>query len=242
MHIRHALATSEHPLARGVRRAARSAWQFSLPVPRLIGVPIVKIAHGVRATYYFLMRVFICEPWLKAHCARYGKNVHTGAFLHWVSGSGEIVLGDTVVLDGKATIIFGARYSKRPTLTIGNNSGIGHMALITVAKAVTIGNYCRIASGVVIFDSPGHPAEPVARREGRPVQEEDIKPVTIQDNVWIGRNAAVFPGVTIGEGSIVAVGAVVTTDVPPYSLVAGNPARKIGTLTRPADVKNAVAQ
>jgi acetyltransferase-like isoleucine patch superfamily enzyme len=57
-----------------------------------------------------------------------------------------------------------------------------------------------------------------------------VKPVRIHDNVWIGRNAIVHPGVTIGEGSIVSAGAVVMSDVPPMSIVAGNPARKIGTL------------
>jgi acetyltransferase-like isoleucine patch superfamily enzyme len=54
-----------------------------------------------------------------------------------------------------------------------------------------------------------------------------VQPITIGDNVWIGRNALVFPGVTVGENSIVAAGAVVTSDVPPGSVVAGNPARRI---------------
>jgi acetyltransferase-like isoleucine patch superfamily enzyme len=56
--------------------------------------------------------------------------------------------------------------------------------------------------------------------------------VTIEDNVWIGRNAVICPGVTVGEGSVVSGGAIVMSDVPPYSIVAGNPARKIGVLPR----------
>lgn len=50
------------------------------------------------------------------------------------------------------------------------------------------------------------------------------KPVVIEDNVWIGEYAAILKGVTVGKGSIVAAHAVVTKDVPPYSIVAGNPA------------------
>ena len=54
--------------------------------------------------------------------------------------------------------------------------------------------------------------------------------VIIEDNVWIGQGAVVHPGVTIGEGSVVSARAVVMSDVPRFSIVAGNPARRIGTL------------
>jgi acetyltransferase-like isoleucine patch superfamily enzyme len=56
-------------------------------------------------------------------------------------------------------------------------------------------------------------------------------PVVIEDDVWLGTNAVVLPGVTVGRGSIVGAGAVVTADVPPFSVVAGVPARVIRTLT-----------
>jgi maltose O-acetyltransferase len=57
-------------------------------------------------------------------------------------------------------------------------------------------------------------------------------PVTIGDRAWIGYRAMVLPGVTIGEGAVVAAGAVVTRDVPPYTIVAGNPAAEIGKRNR----------
>jgi maltose O-acetyltransferase len=56
--------------------------------------------------------------------------------------------------------------------------------------------------------------------------------VVIGDHAWIGYRALVLPGVTIGEGGVVAAGAVVTKDVPPYAIVAGNPARVVGQRTR----------
>jgi acetyltransferase-like isoleucine patch superfamily enzyme len=65
---------------------------------------------------------------------------------------------------------------------------------------------------------------------GSPTADEEVKPVVIEDNVWIGRAAIIMPGVTIGEGSIVAAGAVVMSDVPPNTLVLGNPARQIRKL------------
>ena len=87
-----------------------------------------------------------------------------------------------------------------------------------------------ISTGVVMFDSPGHPTDPILRKAGAPANPDDVRAIQVHDNVWIGRSATVFPGVTVGEGSVVGVGALVVSDVPPYTIVAGNPARVIGRL------------
>jgi len=63
--------------------------------------------------------------------------------------------------------------------------------------------------------------------------DDEVRPVVIEDNVWIGTSAIIMPGVTIGQGSIVAAGAVVTMDVPPNTMFAGNPARQFLKLTGP---------
>jgi acetyltransferase-like isoleucine patch superfamily enzyme len=68
---------------------------------------------------------------------------------------------------------------------------------------------------------------------GQPPRPEDVRPITIGDNVWIGQYSIITPGVTIGEGSIVSGGSVVVNDVPPYVVVAGYPARKIASLRNP---------
>jgi acetyltransferase-like isoleucine patch superfamily enzyme len=84
-----------------------------------------------------------------------------------------------------------------------------------------------------MFDSSGHPADPQTRLAGLPPDADDVKPITIGDNVWIGGRAIVYPGVTIGAHSVVAAGSVVTSDVPPCTVVAGNPARRVGQLPTP---------
>jgi acetyltransferase-like isoleucine patch superfamily enzyme len=71
----------------------------------------------------------------------------------------------------------------------------------------------------------GHPVEPDQRRA-----YFTAAPITIETNVWIGAAATVLPGVTVGAGSVVAAGAVVTRDVPPATLVAGVPARVVRRL------------
>jgi acetyltransferase-like isoleucine patch superfamily enzyme len=227
---RRALAISTHPAARAARRIRAALRAASLPAPRVVVRPALAVVLAVRNLYYFAARVFVCEPLFKAYCLEYGRNLHTGVFLHWVQGRGDIVLGDDVTFDGKSSITFAARYTERPMLRVGDRTGINHNVTLVIGREITVGCDCRIASNVAIFDVNGHPADPEARRAGMPPSSEEVKPVRIGDNVWVGRNAIIHPGVTIGDGSIVSAGSVVVSDVPPLSVVAGNPARKIGAL------------
>lgn len=205
---------------------------FSVPAPRALLFPLVNTFLGARSVYYFVARVFFCEPFFKAHCTTYGRNVHTGAFFHWIQGRGQLIVGDGVIIDGKCSFTFALRYSAQPTLMIGDNSGIGHDCSFIVGKRITIGRHCRIAGSVQIFDAPGHPADPIWRREGLPAGDDEVRPVVVEDNVWIGNRAIIMPGVTIGRDSIVASGSVVMVDVPQNTLVAGNPARQVRTLVK----------
>jgi acetyltransferase-like isoleucine patch superfamily enzyme len=226
------LAISDHPLSRSLRRAYRAISRFTLPAPKVVFLPLLSVFLVLRGLWYFLLRVCVCEPLFKAYCRRHGRRVRTGVYLHWIQGRGDIVLGDDVLIDGKCSFTFAARYSERPTLEIGDRTGIGHNSSFTVARRIAIGRDCRIAGGVHMFDASGHPSDPLARQAGSPTPPEEVRPITIGDNVWIGRNSMVFPGVAIGEGSVVAAGSVVMSDVPPNTAVAGNPARRIASLAR----------
>jgi acetyltransferase-like isoleucine patch superfamily enzyme len=185
---------------------------------------------ALRSAYHFLLRTLVCEPLFKAYCTRHGRGVRTDVYVHWVQGRGRLIVGDDVLVDGKCSFTFAQRFSESPTLEIGDGTGIGHGSSFTVARRITIGRNCRIAGGVRFFDSSGHPSDPEARRQGRPPAPEEVRPITVGDNVWIGSGAFVFPGVTIGENSVVAAGAVVTGDVPADTVVAGNPARRVAAL------------
>ena len=224
------LATSDHLIARTVRGVRRKVLDVTLPAPRPVVVPMRLAYEAAREAYYFGSRVLVCEPIFKSYCKEFGERVRTGSFIHFITGRGDICVGNDVVLDGKIDICFAARFVESPTLRIGDGTGIGHQCKLTIGKSITIGKECRIASHVTIFDSSGHPGDPEARRRGDPPTEEDVRPVVIEDNVWIGTRAIIFPGVTIGEGSVVSAGAVVLADVPPYTVVAGNPARRIAAL------------
>lgn len=227
------LALSPHPIARMVRATYRGISHFSLPAPRVIVRPMLWVFVTTRQVFYFLKRVLICEPLFKAYCKSYGKNLHTGVFVHWVQGQGDIIVGDHVEIDGKISIQFAARFSPDPTLRIGDHTIVRNQCTFVVCKKITIGRHCKIASGVLIFESNGHPSDPEQRMAGLPPRTEEVRPVTIGDNVWIGQRSIITPGVTIGEGSIVSANSVVLSDVPPYTVVAGYPARKIASLRNP---------
>lgn len=121
-------------------------------------------------------------------------------------------------------------------IVLGEYCYLGEQSKIWSAVSVTIKDRVLIAHNVNIFDNSTHPVNPKARHEhykeiitsGHP-RKIDLseEPVVIMNDAWIGCMSIILPGVTIGEGAIVGAGSVVTKDVPPYTIVAGNPARII---------------
>lgn len=219
-------ALSDHWAAAALRRIRRAFLGFSVPVPHVFARGLLACFLGCRTVIKFFVRVFICEPALKAYCSSYGRRLTTAGF-PWVRGDGRIVVGDDVRIYGRIAITFAFRYSETPVLDVGDGSSIGHNASFVVGKRISIGKDCLIANDVLMFDAPGHPTSAPLRRVGAAPPPEAVKPVTISDNVWIGRRGIICPGVTVGEGAVVSAGSVVMTDVAPYTIVAGNPARRI---------------
>lgn len=105
---------------------------------------------------------------------------------------------------------------------IGNHTRIGLHN--TIIGPVEIGSHVNLAQGITVT-ALNHNFANAQKR----IDEQGVStiPVTIEDDVWIGANAVILPGVTIGNHCVVAAGAVVTKDVPPHSLVAGVPAKVI---------------
>jgi maltose O-acetyltransferase len=89
---------------------------------------------------------------------------------------------------------------------------------------LTVGNHVSISEGVAVFTLGHDPASPEFEKRGAPV--------CIGDRVFVGTRAMILPGVTVGEGAVVAAGALVTRDVAPFTMVAGVPAQPIGQRPR----------
>ena len=133
-------------------------------------------------------------------------------------GEGAALLMDLYVY------IRGRALSGQSGITIGRRSVINQQCSLDGRGGLTIGNYVSISQGVWIFTDSHDMHDPLFR--------EVLAPVTIGDHAWIGSRAMILPGVTVGEGAVVAAGAVVTSNVEPYTVVGGVPARPIGTRNR----------
>ena len=108
-------------------------------------------------------------------------------------------------------------------LSIGDNSGVGVNALLS--PQITIGNDVMMGPECMMFTSNhgiGRRDIPMWQQESSPT-----RPIVIGNDVWIGARVIILPGVHVGDGSIIGAGSIVTHDVPPYGIVAGNPARLI---------------
>jgi fatty-acyl-CoA synthase len=133
------------------------------------------------------------------------------------------------------------RGTGRAHLRIGDGTAIGNHFFLTCRDRVEIGQHVVISDRVFITDSShiyDHPELPIGLQGNTPGS-----PVIIGDHSWIGVGASIFEGVTIGRHAIVGAGAVVTSDVPDYSLVIGNPARLVKYIgAREADAQSSNAK
>jgi len=138
---------------------------------------------------------------------------------------------------GKGSVFDGIIYTEHPEahIHIGENCYIGKACFVS-SIGIDVGNDVHISWGVWIYDHNSHPLSWKYRSKdvfnhywGLPKDWEHVKrePITICDKAWIGFNSIILKGVTIGEGAIVGAGSVVTSDVLPWTIVAGNPAKLI---------------
>lgn len=187
---------------------------------------LYKIHVAIREVLILLLKFFYVEPLFRSQCAKVGRHLWMEQ-LPYITGRGVIEIGDHVRLSGKPNIGFSRKLHKEPSLRIANKTFIGHGVRFAVAQKIEIGQNCYIAGGVCISDNDGHPISAEARRKNEPPKEEDIRPVKVGDDVWIGREAVILKGVTIGDRAVVGTRSVVTQDVPQDTIVVGNPAREI---------------
>ncbi len=219
---------AESPFFARLKWIAKQTLIFRLPVPRALDWLFLSISNLKALRFEFDERVAVTlyrSPLLRARCSHVGMRLQMEQAPVF-SGPVKVHLGDDVRLSGKATFS-GARIFPDPEIRIGDRTFVGHACQFSAAKSIVIGNDVLIAGGCWILDYSAHPLNPEQRIAGLQVDPEDVRPVRIEDKVWLGRNAIVLPGVTIGEGAVIGAGAVVTRDVPPGGICVGNPGRVI---------------
>lgn len=163
-----------------------------------------------------------------------GRGTIIEPYMLGLTGGNYISIGDNCYIYKNVQISAWDSYQDQkftPDITIGNNCGIGAYSHISAINGIHIGNNVRTGKNVLIIDN-AHGASERELLDINPRQRPLVSkgPVVIEDNVWIGEKASIMPGVRIGRGSIIAANSVVTHDVPPYSVVGGNPAKIIKSL------------
>lgn len=213
------------------RRWWRTALGLRLPLPRLV-VALLYAERGLRQRLLPIMiKILYREPLLRYRCSRVGARLNLEGAIPLILGGGTIELGSDVSIGGRNTWLVGLPQSIGAALVIGDGTAVNFGITISVMKRVTIGRGTLIAHNVQIYDNSSHPLDPERRLRHETIGLDESAPVVIGDNVWIATGALILKGVHIGDNAVVAAGAVVSKSVPPATLVAGNPARVVRSLS-----------
>jgi acetyltransferase-like isoleucine patch superfamily enzyme len=163
---------------------------------------------------------------------------------HTLIRPGDLVIGKNAkgrITLGERSICRAQLYSflDRGRIEIGDYCFLGQNSKVWALERITIGHRVMISHNCFIVDNLTHPMDP-AKRHAQYLEkiglgektELDLKPapVVIENDVWIGANAILLPGVRVGQGAIIGAGAVATTEIPARVLAVGNPARVVRSL------------
>lgn len=188
----------------------------------------------MKAFLLAVLRLLVRLRYAHLRAIRFGRQVvFKGLPLLDARDGGRIEIGDGVTLNSRN---YGYHINMHgPVKLVADRPGafvqIGDESRINGAclhaySSITVGKRCLIAANTQIIDGSGHDLsfEDVTARVRT---KGSANPIAIEDDVWIGSNCILLPGITIGRGSVIAAGSVVTRDVPEMSVAAGNPARVV---------------
>lgn len=155
----------------------------------------------------------------------FGRNFQTNGRLV-IKGHGRVVFGDDINAWAHAEHNVLITYTPDSRISIGSGTRLNGAGIMAYTS-IEIGPRCILGS-TLLFDSDFHPLDPVHRHDHHaPVT---CAPICIEENAWLAGQSAVLKGVTVGKNSVVGFRAVVSEDVPPNVVVAGNPARVVKQL------------
>lgn len=166
---------------------------------------------------------WIINSWLKSHFQSVGDNTTLSPF-SWLVHPEHITIGSNCTIKKEGCITAWQVNGQQSEITIGDNVSIGMYCHITSTNRITIKDGVLMGKWVTITDNSHGNTDIDSMRimpSLRPIISKG--PVVIEKNVWIGDKATILPGVTVGQGSIIGANAVVSKNVPPYSIVVGNP-------------------
>ena len=222
------------PASRLLYRAAKVLTRAEIPAPRVVYKQLYTARELSNLVTDGLVQRLYYQPMFRARCERCGPGLLLQVGIPYIYGDLRLRIGENCKINGRTAFVAGSVF-EAPELTLGDETNVSFGTVISVCKRVQIGSHVRIAEGCYISDNPGHPLDMERRRAHAPVDREQVKPVVIEDDVWLGTRVIVLPGVRIGRGSVIGAGSVVTKDIPPSCLAVGNPARPVRQLDPAVD-------
>jgi acetyltransferase-like isoleucine patch superfamily enzyme len=227
-----------HPIVRWLAKKSSTV--------RLPGNPI----HRALAWEYWLRRMAVSEasrilyyqPMFETLCQSVGAGFRLQTCPESkvpIVGNVDIDIGRNTQVSARLTLSGAPSAPERARIRIGNHCYLGDRCVLRSGLEIVIGDYVLIGTNALISCDPGHPMDAHARRT-RPAPAERLGRITIENDVWISYNVSILGNVTLGEGSVIGANSVVVSDIPAFSLVAGNPARVIRSLKEPREAGNVV--
>jgi len=244
-------------LSVAIRRQETPTYSFLYKIAKAlrdISMPTIKPVHNIlyhewsirTSIWHSIWRVVYYEPLFKSQCIQVGSKFrmeYAGNGIARIFGDLQIYIGSNVIFFDNIGLA-GLKVIDKPELHIGDNTYIGPFVRFQIGKEIRVGNNCLIGSRL-ITDNPGHSLNDVINRlkssGGTPIPEE-IRPVRIGDFCMLGLDTYVTSGVTVGDGVVAIVGANINKDVPPFCIVAGNPARIVRKLDIPEELIDIVGK
>lgn len=220
----------ETPVTRGLYRSIKKIRRMSFPCIKPIHLPLYYIVKTLSELIMWTKNFFWTVPIFKSKCKKCGYGLKIGNEMPYIMGNHlQIELGNNVNV-ASGCWASGIQEGIIPTIKVGNHVTVGYGCDISISKSLVIGNDTMIGVSCSIADNDGHPIDAASRLKHDPVGVNDIKPIAIGNNVWIGQQSIILKGVTIGDNSIVAAGSIVTKSIPANTIYGGNPAKFIRNL------------
>lgn len=222
--------TSDHQGAKLVKKLWLLVRTFEIPTVPFIHRTLYFCHVAIKHLFADILRILYFTPLFKSRLNNSPKRLYLYGGLPVVIGSVDMSLGDDVKLAAMTTISGRSSGTCIPTLEIGDNVAISCRTSIAVGRKIKLGNNVLIAGNCYLVGYPGHPLDAESRALGLPETEQQIGDIILEDDVWLAAGVKVMPGVTIGKGTIVAAGSIVTKDLPSNVLAVGAPAKAVKSL------------
>jgi acetyltransferase-like isoleucine patch superfamily enzyme len=228
--VREWIKKREHPIAKAVYGLAKGVRQFEIPVSKPLHGTLYHLHRSTTELLANFTRIFYWTPLFQSRLQGHASNLYLYCGMPFLQGPLKISIGSNCRVSGQSTITGRGAGKQRPQLIIGDNVDINWQTTIAVGSKIKIGNNVRMAGQVFLAGYPGHPMDAVDRAAGLPERDDQVGDIILENDVWLGTGVTVIAGVRIGHGSVVATGSIVTKDLPPFVLAAGNPARIIRSI------------